>query len=262
MTLETTSQEKQEHRHQKKRRWPKRLAIVLIALVVMSGVGFGVYVSDYYEAGDTATALAAELSETGELLETDGSIAVGQSDAEVGIVIYPGAKVDPYAYVPLADVLSDQGYYCVIAKMPFNLAFFGINAAADIMNSAPKVDQWWIAGHSLGGAMAAQFASNHPSELEGVILLAAYAASDLSVTNLDVEIIYGSNDGVLNRAALEENAGNLAYNAITHVIEGGNHAGFGDYGPQDGDGECSIGAPEQWRIASSEVNERIEARSV
>ena len=74
MTLETTSQEKQEHRHQKKRRWPKRLAIVLIALVVMSGVGFGVYVSDYYEAGDTATALAAELSETGELLETDGSI--------------------------------------------------------------------------------------------------------------------------------------------------------------------------------------------
>lgn len=130
------------------------------------------------------------------------------------------------------------------------------------MNSAPKVDQWWIAGHSLGGAMAAQFASNHPSELEGVILLAAYAASDLSVTNLDVEIIYGSNDGVLNRAALEENAGNLAHNAITHVIEGGNHAGFGDYGPQDGDGECSIGAPEQWRIASSEVNERIEARSV
>lgn len=98
--------------------------------------------------------------------------------------------------------------------------------------------------------------------MEGVILLAAYAASDLSATNLDVEIIYGSNDGVLNRAALEENAGNLAHNTVTHVIEGGNHAGFGDYGPQDGDGECSIGAPEQWRITSSEVSEHIEARSV
>lgn len=262
MTLETTSQEKKEHRHQKKRRWPKRLAIVLIALVVMGGVGFGVYASDYYEAGDTATALTTELSETEELFETDGSIAVGQSDAEVGIVIYPGAKVDPYAYVPLADVLSDQGYYCVIAKMPFNLAFFGIDAATDIMNSAPEVDEWWIAGHSLGGAMAAQFASSHPSELEGVILLAAYAASDLSTTNLDVEIIYGSNDGVLNRAALEENVGNLPHNAAMHVIEGGNHAGFGDCGPQEGDGECSIGASEQWRITSSEVSERIEARLV
>ncbi len=30
------------------------------------------------------------------------------------------------------------------------------------------------------------------------------------------------------------------------VIEGGNHAGFGSYGAQSGDGTASISAEEQW----------------
>ena len=30
------------------------------------------------------------------------------------------------------------------------------------------------------------------------------------------------------------------------IIEGGNHAQFGDYGEQKGDGEATISAEEQW----------------
>ena len=94
--------------------------------------------------------------------------------------------------------------------------------------------------------MAAQFASAHADELEGIILLAAYAATDLTATDLEAGIIYGSNDGVLNRDALEQNEPNLPEGAVTEVIDGGNHAGFGDYGPQAGDGESAIGAEAQW----------------
>ena len=105
--------------------------------------------------------------------------------------------------------------------------------------------------------MAAQFASAHSDELSGVFLLAAYAAVDLSTTNLEVELIYGSNDGVLNRTALEENAENLPADSQMKVVEGGNHAGFGDYGPQAGDGECTIGASQQWQEVAYYIDETI-----
>lgn len=244
-----------------KRKWPKRLLIACIVVAIACGIGFYAYTSDYYHAGEDARALTESLESAGSLQETDASIAVGSSNAEVGVVFYPGAKVDPQAYVPLADELADRGYYCVIAKMPFNLAFFGIDSANSLMNSASEVDEWWIAGHSLGGAMAAQFASAHSNELEGVFLLAAYAASDLSQTNLSVNLIYGSNDGVLNRDALQGNEAHLPSSSETEVIEGGNHAGFGDYGPQDGDGECSIGVEQQWDAAASFMVDSIEAAS-
>ena len=143
--------------------------------------------------------------------------------------------------------------------MPFNLAFFGIDSASSLIDSASEIDEWWIAGHSLGGAMAAQFASAYSNELEGVFLLAAYAASDLSQTDLSVNLIDGSNDGVLNCDALQNNEVNLPSGSVTEVIEGGNHAGFGDYGPQDGDGECSIGAEQQWDATASFMVVSIEA---
>lgn len=245
----------QHHR----RVWPRRLAIGLIALVVITVVGFFIYTSDYYRAGDTAQQLMATLAEDGELRETDASIAIGDDEAGVGIAFYPGAKVEATAYVPLARELAERGYYCVIAKMPFNLAFFGIDAANGLMDAAPDIDSWWIAGHSLGGAMAAQYASGHSDELDGVLLLAAYAATNLGDTDLAISIMYGSEDGVLNREALEKNAGNLPDGSSTTMIDGGNHAGFGDYGPQAGDGDAEISANEQWEETADLIEEAVEA---
>lgn len=231
----------------KVRKWPKRVVITLLVVIVLCCADFFVYVSDYYHAGPVAESDMNEQMSLGLIQENDTQISVGSRDAQVGIILYPGAKVDPKAYVPLAEELADRGYYCAIVKMPFNLAFFGIDSANTVINSAPGVDLWWIAGHSLGGAMAAQYASNHTDALEGLFLLAAYSTTDLSGSSLTVNILYGSNDGVLNRDALNANAGNMPAESGTYVINGGNHAGFGDYGPQEDDGESSIGAAAQWK---------------
>lgn len=243
---------------QGRRAWPRRVAIGIAVLIVTIAAAFFVYTADYYRAGGTARQLAETLTASGELTETDSSISIGNDGADIGIVFYPGAKVEAGAYIPLACELAERGYYCVIAKMPFNLAFFGIDAASGIMDDAPEVESWWIAGHSLGGAMATQFAAGHSNELEGVLLLAAYAASDLSATDLAVDIVYGSEDGVLNRDALEKNAVNLPADASTTVLDGGNHAGFGDYGPQAGDGEANMSAAEQWERTADLAEEAIE----
>ncbi len=244
-------------RYRRARIWPRRFALTFLAVVAACAIGFFAYVSDYYHARDTARDLESALADAGELVETSGSIAVGDPCAKVGISFYPGAKVEPAAYVPLASKLADEGYYCVIEKMPFNLAFFNIDAASGARAEAPEVQEWWLAGHSLGGVAAAQYASSHENDVRGVIFLASYSTVDLSGTDMDCLTVYGEADGVINRAALADNAGNLSASAKTAVIEGGNHAGFGDYGAQKGDGSPSLSADEQQQQTASLISELI-----
>ena len=58
-------------------------------------------------------------------------------------------------------------------------------------------------------------------------------------------IIYGSEDGVLNMVKMEEANRYLPGNSEKYIIEGGNHAQFGNYGIQDGDGNAFISSEEQ-----------------
>jgi hypothetical protein len=92
--------------------------------------------------------------------------------------------------------------------------------------------------------MAASYAAAHGEQLSGVYLLAAYANRPLDPDSRAF-VIYGSEDGVLNRVKLEAGNRNLPEHSATCVIEGGNHAQFGNYGAQKGDGEAVISAQEQ-----------------
>ncbi len=86
--------------------------------------------------------------------------------------------------------------------MPFNLAIFGIGKAEKIM-TLHDYENWYIGGHSLGGAMAARFAADHTESLKGVILFAAYTTKTLKEP-LTVLSIFGSEDGVLNMDKVAE----------------------------------------------------------
>ncbi len=92
--------------------------------------------------------------------------------------------------------------------------------------------------------MAGSYAAKHETELAGLIFLAAYPTKELQT--LPVRSLYGSEDGVLNMEKYQESIG-LAVNCSEYVLEGGNHAGFGNYGPQKGDGETGITDREQWQ---------------
>ena len=100
-------------------------------------------------------------------------------------------------------------------------------------------------GHSLGGAMAASFSANHDEEIDQLVLLAAYSTEDLSEKEIEVFSFYGTEDKVLNMAKYEEYYSNLPEDVIEEVIEGGNHANYGYYGMQDGDGKANITREEQ-----------------
>ena len=243
------------------RRWPRRLAIAFAAIVTAAFVAvaaFLVYASDYYHAGSEAQ---ASLTPTAEVPVEQGAryLAFGDPAAQTGIVFYPGAKVEYLAYAPLMRDLAERGYLAVVVEMPFNFAFFDIAAADGVRAAYPQVEKWWVGGHSLGGSMAAQYAADHADDaaLAGLALLGAYSASDLSASDLDAVVVYGQNDQVLDRSKLEDNAPLLPEGALAVEIAGGNHAGFGDYGPQEGDGEAGIAPQEQQEQAADALASRM-----
>ena len=209
--------------------------VLIVAAVI---VGFNTYTADYYHAKDY------ELQTT-EVSETDAYIAYGDPQSETGLIFYPGAKVEEISYAPLMKQLAANGLDCYLVTMPGNLAIFGMNKATDVM-TAYKYKHWYIGGHSLGGAMAASYAADHADELDGLLLLAAYSTKDLSDSDLAVVSLVGSEDGVINRDKLAKYADNLPKDTTVDIqFAGGNHAYYGNYGEQDGDGKAGISREEE-----------------
>jgi len=190
-------------------------------------------------------------------LETSDSVMVAErpwyvfspvdQQADTGFIIYPGGRVDPRSYAPAANAIAANGFQVVIVPMPLNLAVFGIDKAADVIAAYPQVDNWVVGGHSLGGSMAASFANGNPNLVEGLVLWASYPASndDLSESNLAVASISATFDGLTTEDDIEASRSLLPYDTIWYVIEGGNHAQFGWYGPQPGDLQATISREDQ-----------------
>ncbi len=225
----------------------KRLA-VLLALLVLAGGAFVIYTGHYYHAGPAAQAALASDADV-SVTRTDYGWLFDGPSGEDALIFYPGAKVEAAAYAPLLHRLAQGGLDVCLVEMPFRLAFFGMNRAGAVMERYDYT-RWYIGGHSLGGAMAAEYAAGHGGALDGLILCAAYPTKALEAPMLECSV-YGSEDGVLN---MEKVASGRAYappDTRELVIAGGNHAQFGDYGPQAGDGEAALSAEEQQRRAAA-----------
>lgn len=238
----------------------KRLKITLLVVAVLLlalGIGWGAYVSDYYHADETAMAAMAG-SDTVTVLQVDNMMAFVPEEPAAGFIFYPGGKVEYTAYAPLMLALAERGVLCVIPEMPCNLAVLDMDAAAGIPEQFPDIGSWYIGGHSLGGSMAASYAGKYADDFRGLVLLAAYSTADLTRSGLEVLSLYGTEDGVLNMEKYESYAVNLPDDTVETVIEGGNHACFGSYGPQAGDGEARIPAEEQLAVTVDAILGIIE----
>ena len=226
--------------HHKTRKWKFRILVPLFALIDALVIAFLLWASAYYHADDTAV----------KAMQSDGVVTVEQTKSgwlfdgpsdDKALIFYPGAKVDVKAYAPLLRQLAEEEMDVYLVKMPLNLAFFGIGKAGEIVEDS-AYEQYYMSGHSLGGAMAAYYAAEHVSDFKGMILFAAYPTQE---TAIDTLVIYGSEDGVLNMARIAEAPNLVSGNYSEVVIDGGNHAQFGNYGKQKGDGEADISAEEQ-----------------
>ncbi len=206
--------------------------IVLLVLAVLAGAFFW-YVSDYYPADEIALEVLAQDSSI--TVQGDLTILSPSYPADTAVIFYPGAKVEAEAYLPLLEQIRQTGVTCILVHMPFRLAIFDANAAEEVMEQFTEIQHWYIAGHSMGGAMASQFAADHPDQVDGLILLGAYIYGDYPPEK--TLTVYGS----LNQSVED----NIDYTENVVEIQGGNHAQFGNYGPQKGDLPAAISAKEQ-----------------
>jgi len=237
----------------------KKLKITAIALAIILLVGcgaVGIYAADYYRM-DLPAVQAMLNDDAVDVSQYTGSSNYAEfvpRQAEIGFIFYPGGKVEYTAYAPLMRALAEQGILCVIPKMPLNLAVLDMDAAEDILELYPEIDTWYIGGHSLGGSMAASYAAQSDA-FAGLILLASYSTADLTETDLQVISIYGTEDGVLNMEKYEEYRSNLPADTTEWEIIGGNHAQFGSYGAQEGDGTAAITPEKQVELSVTSITE-------
>lgn len=220
----------------------KRVLLILLVVLLLAVAGFAVWA--YTPLGPMPEAIAA--------LQSDDSVRVATSpwlmfapagrQPTTGFIFYPGGRVDARAYAPAARAIASQGYLAVIVPMPFNLAVFNPSAAGAVIAAHPEIQRWAIGGHSLGGAMAANFADAQPGAVQGVVLWAAYpaGANGLADRRVPVVSIYGTADGVATQQEIDASRPLLPADTRFIAIEGGNHAQMGWYGPQGGDNPASI----------------------
>ena len=226
----------------KKRR---RGLLIALAILLLAAAAVLFYTADYSRADASALRVIEEGVPGVTIEQASDRIIFTPEAPKAGLIFYPGGKVEYKAYAPLMAELAKEGILCVLLKMPLNLAVFDINAAAGIPAQYPQVEYWMLAGHSLGGAMAASYAAKHTDELDALVLLAAYSTADLKTSGLEVLSVYGSEDGVLNREKYEKYRPNLPADVRETVIDGGCHAYFGAYGAQKGDGTPTVTREEQ-----------------
>jgi predicted esterase len=239
----------------------KRLRIVLVVAflaIAAAVVAFVVWARDASRAEPIAYTFALENPSV--VIETHGAfitIRPASKRPAIGLLFYPGARVSPEAYVAKLSAISTAAKIQIsIGRPRLNLAVFSITQADEMRGALAGVTRWYIGGHSLGGAMACHYASWYPERLEGVLLFGTYCGSDISKSTLRVLSITGENDGVMPPDKISQARSQMPAGARMIQVPGMNHAQFGNYGPQAGDGTAAI-SDASARVALSEAVENF-----
>lgn len=222
----------------------KKTLLILGCIVLICLMSFFVWTQFTYKLIDDPTIVLDEEVQ----LENDWLVYTVE-DATTGLILYPGAKVLPEAYAYLAQEVSKQGISVAIPTVTLNLPIVDQSKAAEFIDRNDDME-WFIGGHSMGGAAAAMYADQQLDKVNGLILLGAYAADNDDLKNADLPVlsISGSEDGLSTPEKVENMSGNLPNTTEFVEIDGGNHAYFGVYGSQSGDNEAEITVGEQQAI--------------
>lgn len=215
------------------------LRTTLRAAASAAGVGLAAVLFWYQPFPATEAALAALDSGEGVTVSEDRSriTFVPDDPSGAGLVVYPGARVDPRAYAVLARSIAAEGHEVVVLKCAFDTALLCTGSASDYVTDDAA---WAVGGHSLGGVAASSFVGEPDNAAMGLVLWASWPLNDLSGADLPAVSIYGSEDGLATPEEVLAARPDLPETAAFVAVEGAVHAFFGDYGAQPGDGEPTV----------------------
>lgn len=228
----------------------------------------------YLPTDELTVEAGTDYQETTEYIQ----LAPATLSSDQALIFVPGGLVDPHAYIPVLEPLTEVGITVILLKVAANLAILESGKPLKVQKDFPDFTSWYIGGHSLGGISALSVVGEEPDAFQGLILLGAYPTEGFSIPDWDGNALslYAENDGLSTVAEIEENQSFLptaltlndlsgidslqASGPVTlyHLIEGGNHAQFGDYGPQAGDGAATLSPEAQHTLIVEAITKFIE----
>lgn len=210
------------------------------------------------------------------VLKSDGRVVVAEAaefwsfvpaqDAKpTAILFFPGGGVDPMAYAPLARAAAAEGASVYLVRLPAALNTpdrhrqTAIAQGRLVMNAATDIERWVVAGHSMGGSIAARFVHEDPKKFAGLILIGTTHPRDFDLSGFTgpVTKVDATEDGVARPAQSEANKRLLPPTTKWVRVEGGNHAQFGSYGAQLRDGKATISREEQQQLTCAVMVEIV-----
>lgn len=222
-----------------------RYIFYALSILILLAVGGFVFWAET-PLGPAPEALTALQSDSQVTVTADRFITFepANSRPSVGFIFYPGGRVDARSYAPPLREIAAQGYLVVLVPVRLNLAFFDVNAADPVFATHPEIEYWAVGGHSLGGVAASLFAGSH-AQVQGLVFWASYPADEsIKNSNLRVLSIYGTRD-MAGMAKFDETRALNPTSTQYVVVDGGNHAQFGNYGSQPGDNKATISRADQ-----------------
>jgi pimeloyl-ACP methyl ester carboxylesterase len=206
------------------------LLIVLLLVAVLGFFGIQLLTSGRQPLPEAIEALS---SDEQVLVDQEPwlTFAPAQDIPDTGFIFYPGGRIDPRGYAHLMKTIAAEGYLAVVPEMPLNIAAFRPSSADKIIAAHPEIDRWVISGHSVGGAMAAQYTHGHSEAIDGLAIWASYPpdSADLSGLEIPVTLIYGSRETRVTDSSVAERQHLLPADTVYVRIEGGDHHQFGSY---------------------------------
>lgn len=177
-----------------------------------------------------------------------------------GLVLFPGALLEHRAYGVIAAKLAAEGMVvlvpnCEPARLPTSV--LGANAKWVVETLAKikdkhhvTVQEWSVGGHSLGGHAAAAMIDKISDDVTSkLVMWGVYSLSGLNLKNSTAQILLVTasedgfgfpNDGIKKKDLFQKLPPRVhslddstASTTFWYEIEGGNHAGFANYGPQN-----------------------------
>jgi hypothetical protein len=226
----------------------KRIGFGFLIVILILFVALNMYAETSYESLEAMDTAIGELALTNvEIAETNTTIMYTVANPIMNIIFVPGGLVEADSYTYLAAQLALNGYNVTISKAKFNLAIFQPNKPNRYID---KDLENVIIGHSLGGVVSTMAASGN-DDIDKVILMGSYAIKD--ITDKDTLIISAEHDIAMDEERFNDALQYVNSDVTLFTIEGGNHAQFGWYGPQKGDGTAEISTITQQNIIVTQI---------
>lgn len=240
--------------------------LVGVLLVGLLGLGLGlaapIVLRGPLVVGQDAVSTPATVAARVSIEDIAGRVLHVAPDgpARAHLILYPGGLVRPQAYEWLGRALAARGVETWIPEMPLDLAVLGTNRADAILDRLPAGVPVVLAGHSLGSAMAADYASRHPDRLAGLLLMAAYPADNVRVAaSWPALSLAAEYDGRATLDRVRDGLGRLPGASRVVVVPGAVHAFFGRYGPQAGDGIPTVSRADAEAAILAEIVAYLDA---